>query len=89
MSYEHRECENALDRIESALSDAQTALAALPDAEGVEAEVGQLADDARDCHNQAESLLTTDLEDVEDELRQLIAQLSELCTDASSLYNRL
>jgi hypothetical protein len=88
MSY-HRDTEHALDRIESALCDAQHALSCMTDDENVEDEVGEIADALRDCHSDAEELLTTDLEDAEQAIRYLIAKLSDLCTTASDLYNRL
>ena len=89
MTYEHREAENALDRAESAINDAQQALSALVDPSDIEDELGCLSDTLRDCHSDAEALLTTDLEDAEDAIRQLVSDLGEACTDASSLYNRL
>jgi predicted DNA-binding protein (UPF0278 family) len=87
--YQHREAERALERAEEAVSEAQQALAAMVDPDDIETEVGQIADNLRDAYNSAETLLTTDLEDAEEAIRALIAELSNLCTDASDLYNRL
>jgi hypothetical protein len=86
---DHREVECAIDRAESALTDARVYLSELADQQDIEDDAGTLADNIRDAHTLASDLLTTDVEDLESAIRALISHLSDSCTDAQDIYNRL
>lgn len=85
----HRELERTLERIADQLAEAQQELSTLMDTENIEDDAGALADDLRGIYDLADELLTTDIEDAENAIRELRSRLENACTDASTLYNRL
>lgn len=90
MSY-HRDTESALDRIESALTDAQHALSCLPDVDDYELEndLGTAVDELREIWDTLDGIGTTDLEDVEDECSRAKSALENVITNLQDHYNRL
>jgi hypothetical protein len=85
----HRFATDSTERADSALTDARVYLSELADQQDIEDDAGTLADNIRDAHTLASDLLTTDVEDLEDAIRELIAVLSDSCTDAQYIYDRL
>lgn len=84
----HRELERTLERIADQLAEAQQELSTLMNTENIEDDAGALADDLRGICDLAGELLTTDIEDAENAIRELVSRLENACTDANTLYNR-